>query len=60
MPKATGEARMKPRALCREFLFDESMQMISYRWMIEPLDYFVQKAGDEEALGDFRVNPARA
>jgi hypothetical protein len=28
--------------------------------MIEPLDYFVQKAGDEEALGDFRGNSASA
>ena len=34
--------------------------MTSYRWMIEPLDYFVQKAGNEEALGDFRGNAARA
>ena len=28
--------------------------------MIEPLDYLVQKAGDEEALGDFYGDAARA
>ena len=26
------------------------MQMLSYRWMIETLDDFVEKTGDEEAL----------
>ena len=36
------------------------MQVITDRWMIEPLDDFVQKAGDEEALGDLCGNAARA
>ncbi len=36
------------------------MQMSRDRRMIEALDDFVQKAGDEEALGDFRRNAARA
>ena len=30
----------------REFLFDQPMQMLTYRWVIEPLDYFVEKSGD--------------
>ena len=34
--------------------------MISYCWMIKPLDYFVQKASDKEALGDFCGYAARA
>jgi hypothetical protein len=32
--------------MARKFLFDRAMQMFSYRWMIETLDDFVQKAGD--------------
>jgi xanthosine utilization system XapX-like protein len=30
----------------RKFLLNQSMQMLSYRWMIETSDHFVQKAGD--------------
>ena len=36
------------------------MQMPSNRWMIETLDDFIQKAGDQEALGDFCGNAAGA
>ena len=32
--------------LLRELLLNQPMQMIGYRWMIETLDDFVQKAGD--------------
>jgi len=35
-----------PLLSLRKLLFDQAMQMLSYRWMIEALDYFVQKAGD--------------
>ena len=42
--------RAKPsqqlRSGSRELLLDQPMQMLSYRWMIETLDDFVQKAGD--------------
>ena len=34
--------------------------MISYRWMIETPDDFVQKAGNEEALSYICRNAARA
>ena len=43
-----------------KFLFEQSIQVLGDRRMIEALDHFVQKTGDEEALGDFRWNPARA
>ena len=33
--------------------------MIADHWVIEALDYFVEESGDEEALSDFRGNPAR-
>ena len=36
----------KHLTISREFLLDQPMQMLSYRWMIETLDDFVQKAGD--------------
>jgi hypothetical protein len=36
------------------------MQMLSYRWMIETLDDLIEKAGDEEPLGHFCGNTARA
>ena len=36
------------------------MQMLSYHWMIETLDDFVQKAGDEQALGYVCRNAAGA
>ena len=49
-----------PQSLCGEFLFDEPMQMITNNRMIEALDDFVQKAGDEEALGDLCRNSACA
>ena len=34
--------------------------MISYRRVIESLYYFVQKAGDDETLGNWDGNTARA
>ena len=43
-----------------EFLFDAPVQIISYCWMIETLDDFVQEAGDKETLRDLCGNPARA
>ena len=46
--------------MSRKFLLNQPMQMLSYRWMIETLDDFVQKTGDEEALGDLCWNAARA
>jgi hypothetical protein len=46
--------------MARKFLLNQPMQMLSYRWMIETLDDFVQKAGDQEALGDFCGNAAGA
>ena len=60
MPKATCKARVLLQKLHCEFSFDEAVQMISYRWMIETLDDFVQKAGDKEALGDLCGNAASA
>jgi len=36
------------------------MQMLSYHWMIETLDHFVEESGDEKALGDFCGNAACA
>ena len=36
------------------------MQVLSYRWMIETLDHFVEKSGDEETLGDLCRNAAGA
>jgi hypothetical protein len=30
----------------RKLLLNQPMQMLSYRWMLETLDYFVQKTGD--------------
>ena len=33
--------------------------MIADHWVIEALDHFVEESGDEEALSDFRGNPAR-
>jgi hypothetical protein len=29
------------------------MQMLRYRWMIEALNHFVQKSGDEKTLTGF-------
>ena len=43
-----------------EFVFDQSMQMISYRLVIEALNDLVQKAADDEALGDWDGNSAGA
>ena len=43
MPTHVGAC---PQSLFGEFLLDQSMQMLSYRWMIETLDDFIQKAGD--------------
>ena len=60
MPKATCKARVLPQNLHCEFSFDEPVQMISYCWMIETLDDFVQKAGDKETLGYVCGNPTRA
>ena len=51
---------MLPSGSCGEFLFDELMQMIANRRMIEALDYLVKESGDEEALGDFCGNAAGA
>ena len=59
MPKATRKTRA-PEGLCTELLFYEAVQMISYRWMIETPDDFVQKAGNEEALSYICRNAARA
>ena len=36
------------------------MQMPRDRWLIEPLNHFVQETGDDEALRDFRRNAATA
>src|SRR5438067_12083687 len=41
-----------------EFIVDQSAQMISYRLMIEPLNHFVQKSADDEALRDWNGNAA--
>jgi hypothetical protein len=35
-----------PEQLVGELPLNQPMQMRSYRWMIETLDDFVQKAGD--------------
>jgi hypothetical protein len=32
--------------MARKFLLNQPMQMLSYRWMIETPDDFIQKAGD--------------
>jgi hypothetical protein len=45
-------AACAPQILRSEFLLDQSLQMIAYRRVIEPLYYFVQKTGYDEALGD--------
>ena len=43
-----------------EFLLDQPMQMRCDRWVIEALDDFVEKAGDEEALCALCRNPPTA
>lgn len=43
-----------------EFVFDQSTQMISYRFVIEALNDLVQEAADDEALGDWDRNTAGA
>ena len=43
-----------------EFVFDQVAQMISYRLVIEALEDLVQKAADDEALGDWDGNAAGA
>ena len=60
MPKATCKARVLPQNLHCEFSFDEPVQMISYCWMIQTLDDFVQETCDEETLGDVCRNATRA
>ena len=48
------------RILRSEFLFDQPVQVMTYRRMIEALDYFVQKASDEEPLRHLSWDAARA
>lgn len=48
-----------PGNLCGELLFDQPVQVVAYRCMIEALDDFVEEARDEEALGDFGRDAAR-
>src|ERR1044071_8554530 len=48
------------RSLRSEFVFDEPVQVLAYRRMVEALHDFVQKTGDEETLGDFCRDAARA
>src|SRR6476660_1720421 len=59
MPKTTRKTRA-PQSLCGEFLFDEAVQMITNRWVIEALNHFVEESGDEEALGHVCRNAAGA
>jgi hypothetical protein len=47
-------------AVFRKFLPDQPVQMFRYRWMIEALDDFVQKASHNETLGDRNGNAAGA
>ena len=49
-----------PRILCSKFLFDQPVQMVAYCSVVEALDDFVQKTGDEQALGNFCRNAAGA
>src|SRR5262245_35950378 len=52
--------RMCSLRLCSEFIFDETMQMVTNHRMIEALDYFVEESRDKEALGDFCRNATGA
>ena len=54
-----NELTVSQRLGC-EFLFNQPMQMAADCRVIEALDDFVEKAGDEETLGDFCRNAARA
>ena len=57
----THQARTGGQSSSRsELLFDQAMQMIANRWVIKPLDDFVQKSSDEEPLGNLCRNAARA
>jgi hypothetical protein len=47
-------------SLRSEFLFDETMQMITDCRVIQPFDHFIEEGGDKKALGDFCRDAAGA
>jgi hypothetical protein len=46
--------------LCSEFIFNQPVQMPGNRGLIKALNDFVEKTGDDETLGNWNRNSARA
>src|SRR6266576_2759802 len=44
--------------LPRKFSINQTSQMLGNRRLIQPLNHFVEEAGNDEALGDFYRNAA--